>query len=170
MWQITKLKKIKCLSEHEKRRSVERFVLVPPGNRQESSTDRTKWAVDKGERIKKKRNQSSCTHVRPSVCRDPQVPPQPSFLDHSAHPPEAHPLEPPPALWDYAFPLHAMAIWRARLLHLIGDVSYTPLRTLDVRDFLKVWNRGENSEWSIYLKGLDSQRKVRMLNLISDSF
>lgn len=135
MWQITKLEKIKCSSEQEKRKSVEHFVLVfPPGTRRASSTDRTERAVEKGERIKKERNQSSCT----SVHRDPQVPPQPSFLDHSAHPLEAQPLEPPPALWDHAFPLHAMAIGRAKSLHFIGDVSYTPLRTLDVRDFLKV--------------------------------
>lgn len=76
------------------------------------------------------------TKAAARVLRDPQVPPQPSFLDHSAHPPEAQQLEPPPALWDYAFPLHAMAIGRAKLLHFIG--CYTPLRTLDVRDFLKV--------------------------------
>lgn len=169
MWQITKLKKIKCLCEQEKRRSVERFVLVPPGNRQESSTDQTERAVDKGERIKKERNQSSCTSVHLSAgtrrCR-----PSPASSTTALTVRRLTRWSLPPALWDYAFPLHAMAIRRARLLHLIGDVTYTPLRTLDVRDFLKVWNRGENSEWSIYLKGLDSQRKVRMLNLISDSF
>lgn len=57
---------------------------------------------------------------------------------------------------------HCTSSWMCDL-HTVKDSC--------VRDFLKVWKSGgENSEWSIYLKGLDSQRKVRMFNLISDSF